>query len=124
MSDYVSKFSSGTYTKVQYVDQKPWGSSSGLKVYSPTLLPGQGPSDAPPKPHSLSKSIFCNAKDCAPSIPSKISRQTWMTALPSLEGNFKQPHYDFGSEMIVESYDDDMQSVRITLQVDNSTLHT
>lgn len=116
-------WSAGTYVNATYVHAKPYGTSGGsLRVHCASLMPKIGMGNPRITPTGLNKGIFRNAKDCAISVPSKISTQNYLTA-KAPTGSFKLPLYDFGSTIQLEALDSDVQSARITINIDNSTLH-
>ncbi len=111
------------YVNCMYVEATPWGSSSGdLRVFCPDLMPMVSMGKPKITPVPLQRTIFINSSDCAISIPTRIETQNYITA-QAVVGEFKQPNYDFGTTIQVESLDDFMQRCRVTLNVDNSTNH-
>ena len=111
------------YVNCKYVEGTPWGPSSGaLRVFCPDLMPMISMSKPKVTPVPLKRTIFINNDDCMITVPTRINTQNYITAQPVI-GEFKQPHYDYGTEIQVESLDDFMQKCRVTLNVDNSTNH-
>lgn len=108
----------------KYVLKKPWGTAHGnLKVYIPTLMPGISQGEANFfGPHTVSKTIFCNSKECPITPMKKIKTQNFKTAKRNVVG-FQRPEMDFGASIIIQSNDHDMQSITMTIDVDNSTYH-
>ena len=98
---------------VNYVQVKPYGTSSGsLKVYCPSLMPNIGMGVPKVTPVSLNKSAYCNANDCKPTISSKINTQNYLTALAPYH-DFDFPCYSFGSTITVHALSEDMLTCRI-----------
>lgn len=107
---------------VQYVETKPYGSSSGsLRVYCPSSMPLIGMGKPKITPVSLNKSAYCNAADCKPSVSSKISTQNYVTAAEPYN-QFEKPCYYFGDTLTVRPNETDFLSCRIYVEdEDNST---
>lgn len=108
-----------------YVNTTPWGSSSGnFKVYCPTLMPQVSMGVARSlSPVSLNKTIFCNANDCAISIASRVTPLNYITARAVANSGFSNIHMDYGSNIIIQSFNHDFFDPILTNIKDPSTYH-
>ena len=108
--------------KANYINSKPYGSSSGnLKVYIPSLMPLIPMGTPKVTPVALHKSCYSNASDCKPSVDSKINTQNYVTA-ESAYNQFKSPCYWYGSELVVITKSTDCLKCRLAPEeLDNSS---
>ena len=96
-----------------YVDQRPYGLTSGsLRVYLPDLMPDIAMGTPRITPISLNKSCYCNATDCKPAIASKIDTQNYVTATQSYN-HYRDPHYYYGSGISVQAKAKDLLSCKL-----------
>ena len=74
-------FSDNEILDAKYIQEKPFGTSSGpLKVYIPALMndiPLGKPKDTP---EPIDASCYCNAGDCKPSVGKKITSRNYYVA--------------------------------------------
>ena len=110
------------YILGNYVESKPYGSSSGsLRIYIPSLMPMIGMGEPRITPVSLNKSCYCNANECKPSIASRVRTQNYVTA-QSPYHNFEKPCYWFGDDLKVMTKSEDCLECRLyPEEEDNST---
>lgn len=120
------EFYTPTNISAKYVHKKPYGTAYGnLKVYIPSVMPNITMGEGKVTSHdALSKSIFCNASDCAVTPMAKVSLLNYITAKQNPNSSFQCPHMDYGASIIVHSEDHDFQGADLTATIDPSTYHT
>lgn len=111
--------------EAQYVSTSRWGSSNGdYKVYCKTLMPEISMAVARSlSPVALSKTMFCNASDCAISPMSRVTPINYITAKSVPNAVFSDVHMDYGSTIIIQSFNHDFANPILTTIKDPSTYH-
>lgn len=75
-------FTDGQLVDAVYVQNRPYGTSSGsLKVYIPLALPQlPQPSNLNTKPYTIDSSSFANTSECKPAVAKKVETREWILA--------------------------------------------
>ena len=107
-------FTVNQVVKANYVEDSPYGTSSGdLRVYIPSLMPLINMGLPKITPVSLNKTCYCNANECKPAVSAKINTQNYATA-DAPYGSYNRGCYYYGSEIAVISKTTDCLSCQLS----------
>lgn len=109
-------------TEIGFYIIPPWGSSSAnpLKLHIPKIMPLIPRGKPKVTVSSLNKSCYLNEKSCAPSVPTTVRTQNYISVKQRDNRHFIKPLLRSGSKVYVDIENGNIDTMYISTKVDNS----